>query len=137
MPRTTPHCPPVTGAPGLRVDVPPLVAGIVRLAEPNYKGLPPGFVAAYKAAPDLAQDFIETTCDEPRFRLVDQLSGVDYAEKHPDTPPAQDHGLAAAVAAVRNLRGDHYTNLMCPIADAAFYLGIAYACHMLTNGGTR
>lgn len=127
--------------------LPPLVIALFRLAEPNLNGIPKGFIEAYAAMPALLAHAMQSNDEPATHRLINHISGyaaaIATADANPDidkTPPTtyeETHDPARIIAILNRINGDYPTALTAPVSTAGFWVGMAFASYVLTNGGGR
>lgn len=127
--------------------LPPVVAAVIRFAEPNHDGVPTGFIEAYAAMPRIVAAVASGNDDIETGSLISEISGHHkarmLADKNPDLDKAEPrdfnerHDPARIIAILNRIDEDYPTDLTAPVGNAGFWVGIAFACYVLTNGGAR
>ena len=125
--------------PKRHIPIPTLVAVLASASQPQ------DFAKAWAAAPGLVASMLKG--DEDRhYPLIRRFAGLDaildtVEKQGPDAILArvtiQENGFLRAVALLEKDDPDLIVELETPITDAAFSLGFALACYLLSNGGAR
>jgi hypothetical protein len=120
------------------VSIPPFAAAIARFADPHPEGIDADFERAYARIPALIDALIKGDDDE-RWGIITAIAGLDRAEHDAEQGriDRRDNPMAHAIHVLRQADVDLVADLTTPVMNAGFFVGLAYACYILQNGGAR
>jgi|SRR5688572_4004217 hypothetical protein len=127
--------------------IPPLAAAIARMADPMAGGVPRHFKRAYALMPSLIDKVVVHGDREHIWTVLSTISGLEAAHREADRQPRlarkplvdsdQLDAMTVAVSVLNDRDPDLWPELTTPVMDGSFMTGVAFACYVLLNGGSR